>query len=258
MDSAMFLLKKFVAPLLFPLPLCFLLIAAGLVLLWFTRRQKTGKVLATSGFVLLVVVSYGFLSAPLLRSLEHGIPQPDEAALAPVKWIVVLGGGSSTDTSLPVTSRANGTTLARLAEGIRLQRQMPNARLLLSGAAILNTGSDAKSMAAIATALGVPPASIVLDEESPDTETQAVNVGRIVKGEPFVIVTSAYHMPRAMGLFVKAGLRPVPNPAQYLTGRSTGGFAPSDVYPTTGGLVTTQIVEHEYLGFAWAKLRGKI
>jgi uncharacterized SAM-binding protein YcdF (DUF218 family) len=255
----MFMLKKFVAPLLFPLPLCFLLIAAGLVLLWFTRRQKTGKVLATSGFVLLVVLSYGLVSGPLLRALEHSIPPPSDAALAPAKWIVVLGGGSAPP-NRPITSRANATTLARLVEGVRLQRQIAGSRLLVSGGAVFTAGSDAQAMAAIAATLGVPSASIVLDEQSLDTETQAVNVGRIVKDEPFVIVTSAYHMPRAMALFTKAGLRPVPAPAHYTTGTldQAVGFSLPDAYPTIGGLLNAHIVEHEYLGTAWAKLRGKI
>jgi uncharacterized SAM-binding protein YcdF (DUF218 family) len=113
-------------------------------------------------------------------------------------------------------------------------------------------------MAAIAVALGVPQASIVLEDQSPDTETQAVNVGRIVKDEPFVIVTSAYHMPRAMGLFTKAGLRPIAAPAHYVTVPATTSFIPTDIYPTVGGLITTQIVQNEYLGTAWAMLRGRI
>src|SRR5262245_13358418 len=254
----MFLLKKMVAPLFFPLPFCFLLVGVGLALLWFSRRQRAGKVVVTSGLVLLFVLSYGTLSGPFLQSLEYSTPAPEPAALAQAKWVVVLGGGSSPNTALPVTSRANGTTLARLVEGIRLQREIPGSRLLLSGAAVLNSGSDAHSMAAIAVALGVPQASIVLEDQSADTETQAINVGRIVKEEPFVIVTSAYHMPRAAGLFTKAGLRPIAAPAHYLTGRGATSFIPTDIYPTTGGLVTTQIVENEYLGTAWAMLRGKI
>ncbi len=252
----MLMLKQLFYPLLHPLPFCFLLMAAGLALLWFSRRQNAGKVLATAGFAILLLLSYGWLSGPLLRSLEHTYPAPDEAALASAKWVVVLGGGSSSDPSLPVTSRPGGTTLARLVEGIRLQRQIPGSRLLLSGAAVFSSGSDAQAMAAVALALGVPFASIVLDDASPDTETQAVNVARIVKDEPCVVVTSAYHLPRAIGLFSKAGLRPVPAPAQFLTSQNIG-FSPLDLYPTTGGLVRAHIVENEYLGTAWSTLRGR-
>src|ERR1043165_6350409 len=201
----MFLFRKLVAPLLFPLPLCILLMGMGFALLWFTRRQRTGRVVATAGFAILVVLSYG-VTSPVLQSLERVYPPPSEAQVSGAKWIVVLGGGTFSDPSLPITSRATGTTLARLIEGIRLHRQVPGSRLLLSGSAVFGSGSDAESMQAIALGLGVAPQSIVLDDESPDTESQAENVARIVKGEPSVIVTSAYHMQRSIGLFAQAGV----------------------------------------------------
>lgn len=253
----MFLFKKLVAPLFFPLPFCLLLMAIGLALLWFSRRQKAGRVIATSAFAVLVVLSYGWISNPLLQSLERVYPPPGEAEMARAKWVVVLGGGTFSDPSLPVTSRATGATLARLVEGIRLHRQMPGSRLVLSGAAVFGSGSDAQSMRDIALALGVPPERIVLDDESPDTESQAVNVARIVKGEPSVIVTSAAHLRRSIGLFSNAGVQAVPAPAHYIA-QENRGFSPSDLYPGVTGLVTAQIVEYEYLGIAWAMLRGRI
>ena len=66
----MFLLKKFVAPLLFPFTWCVLLLALGLALLWFTRWQKAARATLTLGVAALVVLSYGWVSDPLLRSLE--------------------------------------------------------------------------------------------------------------------------------------------------------------------------------------------
>lgn len=253
----MFLFKKLVAPLFFPLPLCILLMAVGFALLWFTRRQRTGRVIATSGFAILVVLSYGWISRPLLESLERRYLPPAQADVANAKWVVVLGGGTFSDPSLPITSRATGTTLARLIEGIRLQRQIPGSRLLLSGSAVFGSGSDAESMQAIALALGVAPESIVLDDESPDTESQAVNVARIVKGEPVVVVTSAYHMHRSIGLFAKEGVNAVAAPAQYGAQRNRS-FSPADLYPGPGGLVAAQFVENEYLGMAWSRLRGRM
>ena len=253
----MFLLKKLFAPLFFPLPLCILLIAAGLALLWFSRRQKAGKIVVTSGFAILVVLSYGWISHPLLRSLEHTYPPPSDATVAGAKWVVVLGGGTFSDPSLPITSRATGTTLARLVEGIRLHRQVPGSRLLLSGSAVFGSGSDAESMQAIALALGVAPGRIVLDNKSPDTETQAVNVARIVKGEPCVIVTSAFHMQRAIGVLAKEGVIAVAAPAQYIAQRNRG-FSPSDLYPDVSGLITAQIVEYEFLGTVWARIRDRM
>jgi len=252
----MFLFKKLVAPLLFPLPLCILLMGMGFALLWFTRRQRMGRFVASAGFAILVVLSYG-VTNPVLQSLERVYPPPSEAQLSGAKWIVVLGGGTFSDPSLPITSRATGTTLARLIEGIRLHRKIPGSRLLLSGSAVFGSGSDAESMQAIALALGVAPQSIVLDDESPDTESQAVNVARIVKGEPSVIVTSAYHMQRSIGLFAKAGVNAVAAPAQYGSQKNRG-LSPADFYPGVPGLITAQIVENEYLGMAWSRLRGRM
>lgn len=253
----MFFLKKFLSPLFFPMPMVVLLLAVGVALLWFNRRQRAGRIVVTSGFVVLVVLSYGWLTNPLLRSLEQTYPQPDAAALAQAKWVVVLGGGTFSDPALPLTARATGATLARLVEGIRLQREIPGSRLLLSGAGVFGTGSDAESMAAIAAALGVARADMVLEDESRDTESQAVNVRRIVGSERCIVVTTANHMRRSMALFRKAGLDPIPAPIQYFALRNTG-FGPADLYPGLGGLFTAQIVQNEYLGYAWARLRGRI
>lgn len=251
----MFFLKKFLSPLLFPVPIIVLLLGVGLALLWFTRRQRTGKVFVTSGFALLVVLSCTWATFPLLHSLERIHGTPIETALAPAKWVVVLGGGTYADPSLPLIARANTGTITRLVEGIRLHRQLPGSRLLLSGSGVLGSGSDAESMAAIAVALGVPAVSIVRDDESPDTETQAVNVARIVKDEPFLLVTSASHMPRAVALFTGAGLKPLPAPAHYIAQASS---LPADYYPGIRGLLAAQIVESEYLGIVWARLLRKL
>lgn len=253
----MFLFKKLVAPLLFPLPLCLLLVGVGLALLWFTRRQKAGRIVATSGFVILAVLSYGSVSTPLMRSLERGYASPGAADVAQARWVVVLGGGSYADSSVTPTARLTGATLSRLVEGIRLHRQIPGSRLLLSGAPVFGSGSDAQTMSAVALALGVAPESIVLDDASPDTETQAVNAARIVKGEAFVLVTSANHMPRAVGLFAKAGLNPVPAPTHYLA-PARGGLAPGDFYPGVYALALAQVVWNEYLGRAWAVIRSRL
>ena len=70
----MFLFKKLVAPFLMPVPVCLALLVAGLALLWFTRRQRAGKSLATAGALLLVLFGYGFASNRLLVSLERQYP----------------------------------------------------------------------------------------------------------------------------------------------------------------------------------------
>ena len=174
-----------------------------------------------------------------------------------VRWVVVLGGGSSSDTALPAGTRLSEGSLARLVEGIRLQRQLPESRLLLSGGSVFGSEPDANTMRALALDLGVEPASLVLDAVSPDTETQAEVIRAQVGTEEFFLVTSASHMRRSVALFKKAGTNPIPAPTHFLAQESRG-LGPGDFFPGSGGLRRAETVTYEYLGLAWAKLRGKV
>ena len=255
----MFLFKKLVAPFLMPVPVCLALLVAGLALLWLTRRERAGKYLATAGVLLLVLFGYGFASNRLLTSLERRYtPVADVGSAAGrVRWVVVLGGGSSADRALPEAARLTEASLARLVEGVRLQRQLPESRLLLSGGSVFGSGADADTMRALAVGLGVEPAALVLDPVSPDTETQAEVVRAQVGAEEFFLVTSASHMQRSVALFRKAGTNPIPAPTHFLAQKG-GGLAPGDFFPGTGGFRRAETVVYEYLGLAWARVRGRV
>jgi uncharacterized SAM-binding protein YcdF (DUF218 family) len=255
----MFLFKKLLAPFLMPAPVCFALLLAGLALLWFTRRQRAGRWLATLGALAMLALGYGAVSGRLLASLEgRYAPAGDVSASAGrVRWVVVLGGGSSSDARLPAVLRLSEGSLARLVEGVRLQRQLPGSRLLLSGGSVFGSQPDAETMSALAVELGVDRAALELDDASPDTETQAEVVRARLGAEEFYLVTSASHMPRALALFRKAGANPLPAPAHFLT-QEGGALTPWDFFPSSGGLRAAEAAAHEYLGLAWAKARGKI
>ncbi len=261
----MFLLKKIVSPLFFPLPLCVLLLIFGLFLLWFTRRQRAGKIITTLGAALLVLLSYGPVPNFLLRRLEQQYPPlsttasveaPLDERLSNVRWIVVLGGGHTSDPKIPVAGNLSHSSLYRLVEGIELHRRIPGSRLVLSGSAIWRANSDAKAMALVAEALGIERQNIVLEEESNDTEDQAVFIKRVVGEDSFVLVTSAWHMPRAMGLFARQGMNPVPAPTDYRV--IEGQLTPRDYYPNAGHLINTELAIYETLGRTWAKMRGRL
>ena len=255
----MFLFKKLVAPFLMPVPFCLALLLAGLALLWFTRRQRAGRRLVTLGALLLLMFGYGAVSGRLLASLEwrHAPVTDATAAAGRVRWVVVLGGGSSSDERVPAAMRLSEASLARLVEGVRLQRQLPGGRLLLSGGSVFGSGADAETMRALAVDLGVDPAALELDAVSPDTETQAEVVRARLGAEEFYLVTSASHMPRALALFRKAGTNPLPAPTHFLT-QKDDALSPGDFFPSAGGLRRTEAAVYEYLGLAWAKVRGKI
>lgn len=255
----MFLFKKLIAPFLMPVPFCLALVFAGLALVWLTRRQRAGKWLATLGASSLLLLGYGAVSGRLLATLERQhTPATDvSAAAGRVRWVVVLGGGSSADGGLPAVMRLSEGSLARLVEGIRLQRQLPGSRLLLSGGSVFGSAPDAETMRALAVELGVDSSTLELDAVSPDTETQAAVVRTRLGTEEFYLVTSASHMTRALALFRKAGTNPLPAPTHFLT-QSDRGISPSNFFPSAGGLRCAEAVTYEYLGLAWAKVRGKI
>ena len=251
----MFLAKKIVSRLFFPLPLSLEFLLVGLFLLWFTRRQRAGKVLVTCGVMLLLGLSNIFTSNALLRPLEHRYPPLVVAHLgtgAPgVTFIAVLGGWADHDPDVPVTSHLSSGQMVRLTEGLRLHCEIPGSRLILSG-----DHDSAESMAEVAEALGVSAADILPLPEPRDTEEESQQIARIVGRQRLILVTSASHMPRAMGLFRKRGLQPMAAPTDYLAPRH--GLESDDFFPDGHKLFKSQTAFYEYLGLAWATLLGKI
>ena len=259
----MFLLKKFISPLLLPVPFCSMLLIFGLITLWFTRRQKAGKLLVSTGALLLILFGYGVSTRWLLMPLERQYP-PILAANSvtsqetqPIKWIVVLGGGGVYSSQLPSPSQLSSASLTRLIEGIRLHRQIPGSKLILSEGNIFDSGPVAEIMGTVAQDLGVGKDDLVLETQSQDTEAQAVLISPLVGTDRFFLVTSASHMPRSMRLFRKQGMNPIAAPTDFES-LSSESWVPSTLYPSAGGLRKAELAVHEYLGLAWAKLRGKI
>lgn len=262
----MFMFKKIVGPLLFPVPLCLGILGFGLVLLWFTAKQRAGKILVTAGTVLVLFFSFPWASGILVEPLERkyppllaapGLESSGPQGDSPIKWVVVLGGGIEPDPRLPVTSQINESSLQRVAEGVRLWRQLPGSILLLSGGSVFHAAPEADVMARIARIMGVNPREMLLETRSRDTEEQARLIKEMVGSDRFILVTSASHMPRAVALFRKHGMDPIPAPTGHLLRRGDTR-PPGYFYPQSGGWHRAQIAFYEYLGLAWAWLRGKI
>jgi uncharacterized SAM-binding protein YcdF (DUF218 family) len=248
----MFLAKKIFSRILFPLPLCLEILLAGLLLLWFTRKQKTGKTLVALAGVLLFLFGSRFFPALLLTPLESkyapllvtpGAPAPVE--LGKAKFIVVLASGFADEASI-----------ARLAEGIRVGRAVKGCKLVLSGGPG-GASSPAEGMAQLAEELGVGRQDMILETQSRDTEDEARLVGPIVGEQPFVLVTEASHMPRAMALFRKLGTHPIADPMGF-RGRGNLVISPDALFPSAEVLRGSERAVYEYLGLVWEKIRGKI
>jgi uncharacterized SAM-binding protein YcdF (DUF218 family) len=260
----LFIFKKVVALLLSPVAVPVDLLVLGVVLLLFTRRQKAGKALVSAGTLLLLLLSNKIFSSMLLRPLEYRYPPllavPEgsgQGSARRVKYVVVLAGGFEFDPKLTPLSQLRGETMIRLAEGVRMYRELPGARLIVSGGGRPSGLPEAPAMAKVAESLGVSPQDILLEKESIDTESEARLVKPMVGAEPFVLVTSASHMPRAMALFRKQGTSPIPDPTDYLI-KGPDELKAGDLYPSDEGLKFAGRAIYEYGGLAWETLRGHI
>ena len=262
----MFILKKIISSFLYPFPISLLLSFLGLYLLWFTTKQRAGKILVSVGLVILTLFSYGIIVNKLLRPLERQydkfeIKNPStvskEEDESTIKFVVVLGGGHCSDPELPLISQIGRSALVRLIEGIRIYRKYPGAKLLLSGGAVFDPISEAEIMARVAREIGVPERDIILESKSQDTRDEALFIKPIVGNEPFVLVTSASHIPRSMALFKKLGMNPIPSPIGHSV-KDRQGLSPSFFFPGSGSIRNAELAIHEYLGMTWAKLRGQM
>ncbi len=255
----MFIVKKMLGSLLMPLPFCLLISFLGLFFLWRGKRVLTGKMLIALGLMGLTIMSYNPVSRVLNTPLncKYEVYSQAQWKNTPVGYVVVLAGGHKSDPNLPATSQLSGHSLIRLVEGVRVLRQNPGAKLILSGGGAADPVPEAAVMADVSRFMGVSPDDMILESTSKDTEGQARLIKPIVGTAPFVLVTSAIHMPRSMALFQHMGMNPIPGPAGS-TSRIKAPLSPGDVFPTVGALNDTTDAVHEYLGLAWSKLKGQI
>jgi uncharacterized SAM-binding protein YcdF (DUF218 family) len=262
----MFMLKKIVAPFFYPVSLCLEILILGLVFLWGSRRPRLGKVLVTLGTVLLLLLSLPCISRQFLTPLESRYPallHPEKISWegknngTSPKWIVVLGGGHVSDPRLPANSQISAAALGRVVEGVRLYKTIPGSKLLLSGGAVFDPVPEAEVMARIAVLLGVKPQDVRLETDSRDTADEAEIIAKMIGREKFILVTAAAHMPRSMALFKKRGMQPIPAPTEFLV-RESPRPDPGGFFPYASSLSGVETALHEYLGLAWAWLRGEI
>ncbi|PWC09299.1 envelope biogenesis factor ElyC [Brenneria roseae subsp. americana] len=251
----LFALKKFVGSLLLPLPLLLILMGVGLLFLWFTRRQRTGKTLILVSWLILVLLSIQPIADRLLLPLETRYPTW-QADRPQADYIVVLGGGYTYNSDWAPSSNLIGNSLPRVTEGIRLYHANPGAKMIFTGAAAQgNPVSSARTAALVAESLGVPPQDILLVDSARDTEEEAAGTAKIVGSQPFWLVTSASHLPRAMRFFQAEGLNPMPAPANQLA--ITTALNPWEkIFPSAYYLSHSERAWYETLGRIWQSLKG--
>lgn len=251
----LFIIKKFLGTLLLPLPFTLLLMAVALLLLWLNFQTKAAKILLSFSWLLLLCCSLQPIADFALAPLEtqyptwNGKQQPE--------YIVVLGGGYTWDPTWAPSSNLAGSSLARVTEGIRQWQRFPQAKLIFTGAAAAGTPrSNAAVAADVAQSLAVPKDHIIVLEQPRDTQQEAKAVADRIKHQPFLLVTSANHLPRAMRYFQQQGLDPIPVPANQMAVHGT--LNPWQKYLPSGlWLIHSERAEYETLGRIWQRLNTR-
>jgi uncharacterized SAM-binding protein YcdF (DUF218 family) len=228
-----FVLSKTLGYLLLPTNF---LIAIGFIgaILMATRFASLGRKLVIAAVLLLVICGLSPLGKALLYPLEARFPPWDAARGAPDRIIAAAA----------------------------LARRYPNARVVFSGGSanlVSNDAREADFAGAIFESLGVDKSRLIMERASRNTQENAEFSKALVKpreGERWVLVTSAFHMPRSVGLFRKAGFPVEPYPVDWRVGRPDDLVALSNV--AIEGLARTDLAVREWMGLIAYRLTGKI
>lgn len=248
-----FLLKKFFSMFLMPLPLGVALILLGLFFLYRNKVAKA-KFTLTLSVVWLFLFSYPPFVNTLLHPIESNHPTLHKAP-EDIKYIYVLGGGHHTDENLPITSQVIDVSVIRLNEGIRQYRQLNGkAKIIVSGYhGLYDPTEHAVMQKRLAVSLGVNEEDMILHLGTRDTQEEAQAGKTLLGKEPFILVTSASHMTRAVNFFKQEGLNPIPAPTNH---RSNIKHLNYTKFFSARALKKSHILFHEYLGLIWQKIKG--
>lgn len=239
-----------------------LLVELGLLslVLMVTRFTAFGRKLAATTLVLLALAAFSPLGTLLLYPLEARFPPWDPAQGAP-DGIIVLGGSVDTDLSAAHDTPVVLHAADRLFAAAELARRYPDARIVFTGGnanLASTTAREADYSAPLLETLGIPKQRLVLERNSRNTYENAIFTKQLVTpkpGERWLLVTSAYHMPRSIGIFRKAGFDVEPYPVDWRMGGREDLFSFTNIAPD--GLARTDVAIREWIGLLAYRLMGR-
>ncbi|MCR6671647.1 YdcF family protein [Devosia ginsengisoli] len=242
-----------------PVSLAFLF-GLGALVLAVAGRRRSGLALGVLGLLILGVASFTNVGAVAIAPLEARFARPAELPER-VDAIVLLGGATaarvSTARQVTETSEAGD----RLIETIWLAQRYLEARIVLTGgvaAVLAGAESEAVTMQRLLLAFGIAPERVVLEGEARNTDENAEYTKALLGPAPgnVLLVTSAFHMPRSMGLFRKVGISAIAWPTDY---RSTGTERfEFDVAEPIANLLTSSVAMKEWIGLVVYHWTGRI
>ncbi len=256
-----FILSKTLGYLLMPTNFLIGIGVIGAILLM-TRFARLGRNLVMVAVLLLVICGLSPLGNYLIYPLEQRFPAWVAGSGAPPDGIIILGGSIEPD-----VSAAHGTPVVRsspdrIIEAAALAHRYPTARIVFSGGSanlISNDAREADFASAIFEGLGIAKSRLVMERASRNTVENAQFSKALVapkQGERWLLVTSAFHMPRSIGLFRKAGFAVEAYPVDWRVGRRGDLFSFSNT--VLDGWGRTDVAVREWIGLVAYRATGKI
>lgn len=233
-------------------------ILLGALLTWTRRRRLTRWWLSLTAVyaLILALVPFGWI---MMSELENRFAQP---ATLPQKvdGIVVLGGVVDQFVSQDRGTVAINGAVERLTFFARLANKYPGAKLVFSGGSGVLTDQSLKEadfVKPILVTLGIEPARLIFENQSRNTAENAVFSKKLVNpkpGENWIVITSAFHMPRTVGVFRQAGWPVIPYPVDY---QAMSNSSPGVQFALRSGLNGFASGLHEWLGLTFYWFAGR-
>ena len=252
----MFEMSKLLGFFLLPSNLLILLALIGILLMG-TRYKRLGQILTICAVLLLTIIGIGPIGNALMVPLEDRFPKWDPRRGSP-HGIIVLGGAVSPDVSAVRGDIALNEAAERMTAVAKLARDHPDAKIVFTGGSgrLVRGASEADFVVSLFESFGVARDRIVLENKARNTIENATLTKALVNPklqERWLLVTSAHHMPRSVGIFRKAGFPVEAHPVDFRT-------RADDVTTTFGslasGLARTDTAVHEWAGLLVYWLSG--
>jgi uncharacterized SAM-binding protein YcdF (DUF218 family) len=234
------------------------LVVLGLLLM-LTRLRRTGWALAFFGGLGLFAGGLGPVANWLIIPLEERFPAFRDDG-RPIAGVIVLGGAVEADEALArgqLTINEAGERVIALAD---LARRYPSAKIVFSGGGstlVVDEAAEAEGLSRFIGALGLSRERLTLETRSRTTRENALHSRELLNPRPderWLLVTSAWHMPRAIGCFWKAGFAATPYPVDY---RTRGPGDAMRFFPfTANGLRRLDLAAKEWIGLLAYRLAG--
>jgi uncharacterized SAM-binding protein YcdF (DUF218 family) len=244
-------------------PLNGVLVLLAIALLVGSRKPRLARSLVTGGLALLALTGVTALPDALIHRLENQSPEvAANANLRGYAGMVVLGGGlASGRVSAHFQQALLNSSSERMTGAVAAWRLNPQLRVVFTGGEgeLFGKGpSEGQRAQRFFSAMGLPPGALVIEDKSQNTFENAVFTAKLPGIDPqqrWLLVTSAWHMPRSLAVFQKAGWNVTPYPVDF---RTTPEWTPLTSYSLRDGADHWELLLHEWIGIAAYRLTGRM